>query len=84
MKTKTKFKVGDKVKILPSAKSDGVSYYAYNKIGRIKEIGYGSCSVSMDNEEYSNGSFPWAVSLCNITPVLKKGEQLLLWDDLWE
>jgi len=80
----SKFKVGGKVKILPSAINDGVSSEAHNKTGKITAIGCDACSVFMDDKQYNNGSYGWAVSFCNIIPALEKGQQLLLWGDIFD
>jgi len=80
----SKFKVGDKIKILPSAEEDGVDCKVYYHIGRITELYNTSCRVFMDNSDLDNYTFPWAVSLRNISIAFEKGEQLFLWDDILE
>lgn len=81
-KSKTKFKVGDKVRILPSAVDGGVSVKAVGKIGKITQGGmgddgkYGFFRVRM---EYDNDvSWPgWAVCPNQMEKVIEVGQQLL-------
>lgn len=76
---KRKFKVGDRVRILPSAASDGVASRAFNKTGKIITTDYHHFiyAVYMDNEQYNNGGWEWVVSSCNLIPSIRKGQQLL-------
>lgn len=75
--TINKFKVGDKVRILPSAVSGGVSEEDVNKIGEIigfrEEHGY--FLVAMDNRKRRNSY--WAVYPNQIEHTVVKGQQLL-------
>jgi len=81
---RTSFAVGDKVRILPSAVDDGVHERAINKIGRIKEDCYSYYLVFMDKRERNNCGKSWAVTKCNLISAIKVGQQLLLWDDIFE
>ena len=72
----SKFKVGDKVRILPSAVNGGVGEKAVGEIGTIT---YYSLSdyfcVLMDYEKENGGT--WAVYPCQMEPVIKVGQQLV-------
>lgn len=71
-----KFKIGDKVKILPSAVDGGVSERAVGKIGIITYYSPGSYfCVLMDYEREKGGT--WAVCPCQMEPAIKVGQQLL-------
>ena len=72
----SKFKVGDKVRILPSAIRGSVSEKAVGKIGEIKSsASAGYFCVLMDYED--GGSMTWAVYPCQMEPVIKIGQQLV-------
>ena len=71
-----KFKIGDKVRILPSAVDGGVSKMAVGKIGIITYCSPGSYfCVLMDYEREKGGT--WAVYPCHMEPAIKVGQQLL-------
>lgn len=78
MKPKTKFKVGDKVKILPSATRVWVMIEEVGKIGIISRIDEeNNCfSVTMLNS-CKGRVHHWSLSNHHITPVIKVGQQLL-------
>jgi len=87
LKNKTKFKVGDKVRILPSAINGGVSEKAIGKIGTIVAHCRGVYfEVIMDKNQDTgpNPHLPWAVYHDQIKLVIIKGQQLLLWEDIFE
>lgn len=73
LKVNTKFKVGDKVKILPSATRISV---AKNEVGVVGEIIHiydqDGLVVNTVTERY----VPWVVRAKDIVPVVKVGEQL--------
>lgn len=71
-----KFKIGDKVRILPSAVGGGVDEIAVGKIGVITYHApeHYFC-VLMDYERERGGT--WAVYPCQMEPVIKVGQQLL-------
>lgn len=86
MKTKTKFKIGDKVRILPSAMNGGVSEKSVGKIAKITKYcaGGGYFDVIMDSGQDAglNNHLPWAVYSDQIERVIIPGQQLLLWEDV--
>ena len=76
-----KFKVGDKVKILPSAVNGGVSEKAVGKIGELTVYccGGGYFEVMMCDRKNSgpNPHLSWAVFPHQMEPAIKVGQQLL-------
>jgi len=75
-----KFKVGDKVKILPSAVGIGVLEEAIGKAGIITDCSYLGryIRVYMDNVCSIKGyRRDWAVNESDIAPVIVVGQQLL-------
>ena len=75
----TKFKVGQKVKLLPSIVTRCISGSEIGKIGVITAINtFGTILVKTDKY---NG---WCVQEDNIVPAMIKGQQLLLWEDMYE
>ena len=78
---KMKFKVGDRVKILPSATTVGVWASEVGKIGKITRIsGLGdSLLIKMDKNEEREG-YTWSVKSYQITIAKEIGQQLLLWE----
>jgi len=88
MKTKTKFKVGDKVRILPSAVAGGVSKKAVGKMGRITKYcangRYFDVTMCRGQDSRPNAHLPWAVYPDQIKLAILPGQQLLLWDDVLE
>lgn len=78
-----KFKIGDKVRILPSAVNGGVSEHAVGKVGKIIEYrdAGGYFLVLMDKyTENNNPDLSWAVYSYQMEPAIKIGQQLLLWE----
>jgi len=73
------FKVGDKVKILPSAVNGGVSEKDVGKIGEIIEYGNGYFDVMMDSGQSTgpNLDLPWAVYPNQMELVVTVGQQLV-------
>ena len=76
-----KFKVGDKVRILPSAVDIGVDESEVGEVVKIKKIEPDGLRIS---DSRGQGMICWYVSESDVAHVMKIGEQLLLWDDLWE
>ena len=75
-----KFKVGDKVRILPSAVDGGVSEGAVGKIGKITRNcpgGYFDVIMDKDQDSGPNSHLPWAVYPDQMEPAVVKGQQLL-------
>lgn len=73
---KLKFKVGDKVRILPSAKSvDGVAAGAVNRTGKIRSVCPTYYAIVMDDEP--NDFLAWAVSEHCLVPAIEVGQQLV-------
>jgi len=71
-----KFKIGDKVRILPSAVDGGVSEKAVGKTGVITYHVPGDYfCVLMDYERERGGT--WVVYPCQMEPVVVIGQQLL-------
>lgn len=71
---KTKFKVGDKVRILPSAMDINVVESEIGKIGEIIRIdGPEFIIVNTDSDRYGS----WIVNNNDITLAIKRGQQLL-------
>jgi serine acetyltransferase len=76
MKTKTKFKIGDKVKILPSATTIGVRESEVGKVVNIRSIYNESDGIMItDSRGVEYGC--WCVNDYDITPAIKVGQQLL-------
>ncbi|KKN73113.1 hypothetical protein LCGC14_0404220 [marine sediment metagenome] len=76
----SKFKVGDKVKILPSASNIGVNDAGIGKIGTVTDCSYMMqyIKVYMDERcKITGHRRDWAVSPKDIEPVIKVGQQLL-------
>ena len=77
--TTLKFKIGDKVRILPSATSIGVAEDEVGKMGVI--TGYHSPDeiiVLMDKIRKENGyRIDWIVESSQIEPAIKVGQQLV-------
>lgn len=75
---KAKFKVGDKVKILPSATDIGI---AESEVGKVAEIicieGPNSIRIKTATKRYMD----WYVDENGITPAIKIEQQLLLWEE---
>ena len=69
-----KFKIGDKVKILPSATGVNVAKSEVGKIGVITEI-YNRYNIYVDTD--TRKFAPWVVYEHDIAHVIKKGQQLL-------
>lgn len=74
------FKIGDKVKILPSAVDISVAESEVGKVGIIIEI-ISSSRIYVDTPTERFGF--WVVNEWDITPVVVIGQQLLLWEDLY-
>ena len=83
--SKTKFKVGDKVRILPSADDVNVPPDEIGKTGVITDY-YSSNDilVYMDKPRASGLRVDWVVHSSQIELAVVPGKQLLLWDDIWE
>ena len=70
----TKFKIGDKVRILPSAVNVNVAQSEIGKIGVITIVySGGDCILKTASKKYSD----WWVRGIDITPAMIKGQQLL-------
>lgn len=76
-----KFKIGDKVKILPSAVDGGVSRTEVGTIQTVIKIIDPAVPI-LDITSSDSGS--WWVYPDQIVPAIKVGQQLLLWDDILE
>lgn len=78
----SKFKKGDKVRILPSAMDVSVLEVAIGKTGVITRYSSSdSIIVRMDKSRRLDGYRDiWSVSSSQIEPVIKVGQQLLLWE----
>lgn len=78
----SKFKKGDKVRILPSAMDVSVLEFAIGKTGVITRYSSSdSIIVRMDKSRRLDGYRDiWSVSSSQIEPVIKVGQQLLLWE----
>ena len=74
-----KFKIGDKVKILPSATFIGVCKDEAGKTGVIVEyISSKEIIVLMDKPHHKHGyRIDWVVESSQIEPMVKVGQQLL-------
>ena len=72
-----KFKVGDKVRMLPSAVDIGVFKAEIGKTGTVTDNNFlhRYILVRMD-EPYSKKIFTWSVRSAQITSVIKVGQQL--------
>ena len=78
MKSKTKFKIGDKVKILPRATRVGVYKEEVGKIGIISWINVDCDCFNVTMLNSCKGKVRrWSLSNHHITPVIKVGQQLL-------
>lgn len=79
MNNKTKFKVGQKVKLLPSIVNRGVLRSEIGKVGIITSISpYGIVNVKTDFKAINRSRWPgWSLQTNDIAPVIKKGIQLL-------
>jgi len=82
-----KFKVGDNVRILPSATGVMVAEDEVGKTGVITSYGLlgKSIVVLMDKpRKASSHRFNWCVDSSQIELVGVPGQQLLLWNNIWE
>ena len=70
-----KFKIGDKVRILPSAMLTGVSETEIGKVVKITKMNFLDCIMISDSRGDTYGC--WAVNYDDIAPVIVKGQQLL-------
>lgn len=70
-----KFKIGDKVRILPSAVNGGVSKKDVGKIGKIIDYRSGGYFNVLMCDDPS--PFPWGVCSDQMEPVVRIGQQLL-------
>ena len=76
MEATTKFKIGDKVKILPSATIIGVWEGEVGKTVLIRSIYNESNGIMVTNSR--GGEYGcWCVNLYDIAPAIKVGQQLL-------
>lgn len=77
-----KFKIGDRVRVLPSAVYIGVREREIDKVVEVRRI------INLDEimieDSRGSGYGCWCVRRCDIIPFIKKGQQLLLWDDIFE
>ena len=82
----TKFKIGDRVKILLSAVDGGVRKGDVGKIGKIisYSTGGGYFCVKMDYQNDNSDYLTWAVYPDQMERVVVVGQQLLLWEDMYE
>ena len=71
-----KFKIGDKVKILPSATIIGVWESEVGKTVSIRSI-YNESAGVMITDSRGEGYGLWCVNSYDIAPVIKVGQQLL-------
>ena len=71
-----KFKIGDKVKVLPSVMTIGVSEREVGKIVSIRSI-YNESDGIMITDSRGEGYGCWCVNNYDIAPVIKIGQQLL-------
>jgi len=76
-----KFKVGDKVKILPSAIEVGIHPIEFGKIGKIVKIdtSWGEVMVLMDKSSTINNftyQRKWYTKLIHIKPISETGQLL--------
>lgn len=78
----SKFKVGDRVKILPSAEIIGVSEREIGKTVKIFQI-FNSDDIRI-NDSKGDDYGCWSVTQNDIVSAIEVGQQLLLWDDIWE
>ncbi len=69
-----KFKVGDEVRILPSAVGISVAKDEVGKIGKILQV-YSPTQIIIHTA--TGGYEPWVVRECDIAPVIKIGQQLM-------
>ena len=74
-----RYKVGQKVILLPSAVKDGIFKSEIGKIAEITNIDKYSYFYNIETNFAS-----WVVNECNIVPAIVIGQQLLLWEDLWD
>lgn len=75
----SKFKIGDKVKILPSAVENGVARSSVGKIGRVAKLNkeHGYFCVVMDDDGIIQPVNGWVVFPDEVELVVIKGQQLL-------
>ena len=76
MEATTKFKIGDKVKILPSATIIGVRESEVGKTVLIRSI-YNESDGIMITDSRGGGYGCWCVNSYDIAPFVVKGQQLL-------
>lgn len=84
--TTLKFKVGDKVRILPSAVDVHVTQDEVGKTGAIisSDSEGEHVVVLMDKPRKKSGyRIDWCVDSSQIELALVPGQQLLLWNDIW-
>ena len=79
-----KFKIGDKVRILPSANFIGVLKSEIGKIVKITGISTFNTNDIMISDSRGDTHGCWCVNEYDIAPVIKVGQQLLLWEDMYE
>lgn len=82
-----KLKVGDRVRILPSAVDVQVHIDAIGMTGKIKDINFldNYFVIKMDKLRKGRTTIDvWAVCHNQIELIKIPGQQLLLWDDIWE
>lgn len=73
-----KFKIGDKVLLLPGVVlDDGVATYAVGKTGKVIKAYPEYYLVHMDKPGKNDYTHTWAVDECNIAPIIVKGQQLI-------
>ena len=70
-----KFKIGDKVRILPSAIDINVAETEIGKIVEVVDV-YTSCN-EYEVKAFSKKYSPWWVRKCDIAPAIKVGQQLV-------
>jgi len=71
---KTKFKIGDRVKILPSAVTIGV---AEREVGKVAKVTGGCGSDIMISDSRGCEYASWCVNDYDIIPFIEIGQQLL-------
>ena len=72
-----KFKIGDKVRILPSAATIGVLKSEVGKIVKITGISIFSTNDIMISDSRGDAYGCWCVNEYDIAPAIKVGQQLL-------
>jgi len=75
LKNKTKFKIGQKVRILPSAEVIGVLKSEVGKIVEIRDM-FGSGDIRISDSR-GDGHACWSVGSEDIAPVIEVGQQFL-------